>query len=208
MKFDLSLYVVTDRRWLNGRLLSDCVEEAVRGGATFVQLREKEMGRNEFLREAVELREICHKMCVPFVVNDDVEIAVLSGADGVHVGQSDMEASAVRDKIGPGAILGVSATTVSEALRAERCGADYIGVGAIFKTGTKSDAADVSPSTLREICDSVKIPVVAIGGITAENVSQLAGTGIAGIAVVGAIFAQMDIYAATTRLRKIVKGLK
>lgn len=197
----LLLYAVTDRKWLApGERLADKVAEAIDGGATFVQLREKHLDRDVFLAEARQLKSLCAKRGVPFVVNDDVPIAIEAGADGVHVGQSDMEAGRVRDLIGPGRILGVSAETVEEAVLAERMGADYLGVGAVFPTGSKDDAASVSRETLAAICKAVKIPVVAIGGITLRNLPTLAGTGICGIAVISAIFAQEDIRAATASL--------
>lgn len=197
----LLLYAVTDRKWLApGERLADKVAEAIDGGATFVQLREKELGREAFLAEAKELKALCAASGVPFVVNDDVSIALESEADGVHVGQSDMEAGRVRDLIGPDRILGVSAETVEEAVMAERMGADYLGVGAVFPTGSKDDAKAVSHETLRAICDAVKIPVVAIGGITMGNLPTLAGSGICGVAVISAIFAQEDIRAASAAL--------
>ncbi len=208
MKFDkesLLLYAVTDRHWLNGRSLYEDVEKALQGGVTFVQIREKDdmsLPHDAFLAEAEEILALCRKFNVPFVVDDDVELALECGADGVHVGQSDMEAGRVREKIGPGKILGVSACTVEEAKRAEACGADYLGVGAVFPTGSKDDAEDVSHQTLKEICRAVNIPVVAIGGITRDNVTRLAGTGIAGVAVISAIFAKEDIRAAAADLKE------
>lgn len=199
----LLLYAVTDRKWLaQGEHLADKVAEAIDGGATFVQLREKNLGRDAFVAEARELKALCAARGVPFVVNDDVSIAIEVDADGVHVGQSDMEAGRVRDLIGPNRILGVSAETVDEAVMAERMGADYLGVGAVFPTGSKDDAKSVSRETLRAICDAVHIPVIAIGGITLENLPTLAGTGICGVAVISAIFAQKDIRAAARRMRR------
>lgn len=198
---DLLLYAVTDRKWLApGERLADKVAEAVAGGATFVQLREKALARDAFVDEARELKALCAARGVPFVVNDDVSIALEVGADGVHVGQSDMEAGSVRDLIGPGRILGVSAETVEEALLAESRGADYLGVGAVFPTGSKDDAKAVSRETLAAICAAVKIPVIAIGGITLGNLPTLAGTGICGVAVISAIFAQKDVRAAAAAL--------
>lgn len=160
---DLLLYGVTDRSWLNGKSLYSQVEGALKGGVTFLQLREKELDQEHFLREAVEIRGLCRKYQVPFIINDNVEIALEMNADGVHVGQSDMEAGKVREKLGPDKIIGVSARTVEQALLAEQRGADYLGVGAVFPTGTKLDAGDVSFETLRDICRAVSIPVVAIG---------------------------------------------
>ena len=198
---DLLLYAVTDRKWLApGERLADKVAEAVDGGATFVQLREKHLDRDAFVAEAREIQALCAARHVPFVINDDVSIAVEIGADGVHVGQSDMEAGSVRDAIGPDRILGVSAETVEQALLAEARGADYLGVGAVFPTGSKDDAADVSRETLRASCAAVKIPVIAIGGITLENLPTLAGTGICGVAVISAIFGQKDIRASAAAL--------
>ncbi len=189
----LFLYAVTDRGWLAEDVtLGDVLEAALGGGVTFVQLREKEMGKEEMLSEALGLAELCHSHGVPFVVDDDVEVALASGADGVHVGQSDTACVEARRILGPGKIVGVSASTVEEAKKAEADGADYLGVGAIFPTGSKDDAKDVSLETLHEICDAVAIPVVAIGGISAENVGELAGSGIAGVAVISAIFAASD----------------
>lgn len=202
LRRSLLLYAVTDRRWLNGRSLAGDVEQSLLGGASFMQLREKELDSESMLREAVELQALCSRYNVPFVVNDNVEVAVKMNADGVHVGQEDMEAGSVREAIGPDRILGVSAQTVEQALLAERRGADYLGVGAVFPTGSKDDAAEVSFGTLREICSAVKIPVVAIGGISADNVSELAGSGICGIAVISAIFAKPDVRAAAADLRE------
>lgn len=203
----LRLYAVTDRRWLApGQSLGSVVADAIDGGATFVQLREKDIGREEFLAEAKSLRALCAARHVPFVVNDDVSIAIESGADGVHVGQSDMAAGNVRAMIGPDKILGVSAETVEEALAAEAAGADYLGVGAVFPTGSKDDALAVSKETLAAICAAVKIPVVAIGGITEANLPTLRGTGICGVAVISAIFAQRDIRAAASRLHALAAG--
>lgn len=189
----LRLYAVTDRRWLGDSTLEQQVEEALKGGATFVQLREKQLDKKSFYREAVSLKKLCRKYGVPFVIDDDVELALESGADGVHIGQSDMALLDAREKLGPEKMIGVSARTVEEALEAERNGADYLGVGAVFSTSTKPDAVDVSLETLRKICESVSIPVVAIGGIGTENLPKLAGTGIAGVAVVSALFAAENI---------------
>ena len=204
---DLLLYAVTDRSWLGEHTLKEQVEEAIRGGATFIQLREKELDQEHFLEEAKELKELCGRYGVPFVVNDNVEIAKEIGADGVHVGQSDMEAMDVRAILGPEAIIGVSAQTVEQALLAEKHGADYLGVGAVCPTGSKADAVEVNHETLREICRAVKIPVIAIGGISPENVMELKGTGICGIAVISAIFAQKDIREAAGRLRSLTEQM-
>lgn len=200
-KKNLLLYAVTDRSWLNGRTLYEQVEEALKGGVTFVQLREKNLDDTAFLQEAKEIKELCARYNVPFVINDNVDIAAEIDADGVHVGQSDMEAGDVRKKLGPDKIIGVSAQTVEQALRAQAHGADYLGVGAVFPTGSKADAVEVSHDTVREICRAVDIPVIAIGGITRENVIELKGTGICGIAVISAIFGQQDIEEAARMLK-------
>ena len=200
-KEDLLLYAVTDRHWLNEETLYDQVEKALKGGATFIQLREKNLDDESFYKEAVEIQALCKKYHVPFVINDNVDIAVKINADGVHVGQSDMEALDVRAKLGSDKIIGVSAQTVEQALLAEKHGADYLGVGAVFPTGSKDDADDVSHETLKAICDAVKIPVIAIGGITYDNVTELNGTGIVGIAVISAIFGAGDIEKATDELK-------
>ena len=208
MKFDkkdLLLYAVTDRAWVGEQTLCEQVEEAIRGGATFIQLREKELDDAAFLDEALEIQSLCRRYSVPFVINDNVEIARRIHADGVHVGQSDMEAGNVRALLGEDKILGVSAQTVEQALLAEQRGADYLGVGAVFPTGSKADADDVSHETLRAICEAVRIPVVAIGGIGRHNVSALRGSGICGIAVISAIFAASDIEAATAELKKLTE---
>jgi thiamine-phosphate pyrophosphorylase len=198
----LLLYAVTDRSWLNGRTLRSQVEEALDGGATFLQLREKNLDDAHFLEEARELQALCRERGVPFIVNDNVDVALAMGADGIHVGQHDMEAGDVRRLLGPDRILGVSAQTVEQALLAQERGADYLGVGAVFPTGSKDDADDVSFEELRAICEAVTIPVVAIGGISLSNVKKLAGSGICGIAVISAIFAQKDIRLAAEQLRK------
>lgn len=203
-KKDLLLYAVTSRDWLKeNQTLNDQVEQALRGGATFLQLREKALDRGCFLEEAKQLKRLCRRYQVPFVINDCVEIALDVDADGVHVGQSDMEAAAARKKLGPNKIIGVSAQTVEQAILAEKQGADYLGVGAVFPTGSKADAEDVKGETLRAICEAVQIPVIAIGGIGKDNVMQLAGSGICGIAVISALFAQPDIEAATAELKAL-----
>lgn len=206
-KKDLLLYAVTDRAWLGDKTLSWQVEESLKGGATMIQLREKHLDHEHFLKEAKEIKELCRKYQVPFLINDDVDLAVEVDADGVHVGQHDMEAGEVRKKIGPNRILGVSAQTVEQALLAQQAGADYLGVGAVFPTGTKDDADAVSIQTLGEICRAVSIPVVAIGRIGQHNVMQLAGSGICGIAVVSAIYAQQDIQNAASTLHALAKEM-
>lgn len=197
----LLLYAVTDRRWLGQRTLVDAVRESLEGGVTFLQLREKELDEERFYEEAVQLQELARKYKVPFVVNDNVDIAVRMDADGVHVGQNDMDAGDVRALIGPDKILGVSAQTVEQAVLAEERGADYLGVGAVFPSGSKEDAVEVSFETLKAICEAVSIPVIAIGGITQENTADLAGSGICGIAVISAIFAKENIRKAAADLK-------
>ena len=209
-KEDMVLYAITDRHWLNGESLYQQVEKALQGGVTFLQLREKKLDKELFMKEAREIKELCRKYKVPFIINDNVEIAKAIDADGVHVGQSDMEAGDVRAKLGPDKIIGVSTQTVEQAILAEKHGADYLGVGAVFPTTSKDDAAEVSYDTLKAICEAVSIPVVAIGGITQENVSTRAGSGICGIAVISAIYAQPDIKKAAENLKaateKMVKA--
>lgn len=204
-KSDLLLYAVTDRHWTGDETLYEQVEKALKGGATFIQLREKNLDDESFYREALEIQELCKRYKVPFVINDNVDIAIKINADGVHVGQSDMEALDVRAKLGNDKIIGVSAQTVEQALLAEKHGADYLGVGAVFPTGSKDDADDVSHETLKAICDAVSIPVVAIGGISKDNVIELKGTGICGIAVISAIFGAGDIESATRYLKTITE---
>lgn len=199
---DLLLYAVTDRTWLGEKTLHQVVKESLDGGVTFVQLREKELDHDSFLEEAKDLKNLCAQYGVPFVINDNVKIAVEMDADGVHVGQSDMEAGNVRALIGPDKILGVSAQTVEQAVLAEKRGADYLGVGAVFPTGSKDDADDVSHETLKAICEAVSIPVIAIGGITLENTKELAGSGICGIAVISAIYAKENVKLAAADLKK------
>ena len=204
-KKDLLLYAVTDRSWLGEHTLYEQVEEALKGGATFIQLREKELDDETFLAEAIEIQKLCRQYNVPFVINDNVEIAREMNADGVHVGQSDMEAGNVRAILGKDKILGVSVQTVAQAVLAEQRGADYLGVGAVFHTGSKADAEDVSHKTLQNICAAVNIPVVAIGGIGKHNVLELKGSGIDGIAVISAIFAAEDIQKATAELKALTE---
>lgn len=206
-KESLLLYAVTDRHWLNGRTLIDQVREAIDGGATFIQLREKELDEERFEQEAREIGALCRERHIPFVLDDNVMLAKKVGADGVHVGQSDMEAGNVRALIGPDRILGVSAQTVEQAIRAEQAGADYLGVGAVFPTGSKDDATEVSYDTVKAIVEAVSIPVIAIGGITKDNVGELSGTGIAGVAVISAIFAKENISEATAELKTAVERM-
>ena len=206
-KEDMLLYAITDRSWLDGKTLYSQVEQALEGGVTFLQLREKELDEEHFLEEAREIKALCRRYHVPFVINDNVDIAAAVDADGVHVGQSDMEAGNVREKLGPDKIIGVTAKTVEQALLAEKRGADYLGVGAVFHTDSKADAKGISHEILKAICDAVKIPVVAIGGISKDNVLQLAGNGASGIAVISTIFAQKDIKNATIELKKLTKEM-
>lgn len=198
----LRLYAVTDSFWLNGRSLVECVSQALAGGATFVQLREKGASTEELVALAKELLPLCREAQAPLVVNDDVEAAALSGADGVHVGQGDTACAEARRRLGPQAIVGVSVQTVGQALAAQAAGASYLGVGAVFATSTKPDAQVVSLEELRAICRAVSIPVVAIGGIDASVLPRLAHAGIAGVAVVSTLFAAPDIEAATRELAR------
>lgn len=200
----LRLYAVTDRSWLGTETLAEQTEKALRGGATFVQLREKNMEPDALLREAVEIGRLCRAYGVPFVINDDVELAVRCGADGVHVGQEDMAAEEARRLLGPDKIVGVTCKNVEEARIAQAQGADYIGSGAMFPSTAKPGAQGISFEMLQKICAAVEIPVVAIGGISQSNVLKLQGTGIAGIAVVSAIYAQPDIEGATRQLYQTV----
>ncbi len=197
------LYAVTDRSWLGQKTLVTQVEDALKGGATCIQLREKELDHKSFLKEAFEIKALCNKYNVPFIINDDVGIAIKCGADGVHVGQHDMSPWKVREKIGEKMILGVSAQTVEQAMLAEKGGADYLGVGAVFTTLTKLDADAISYETLKAICLAVMIPVVAIGGINKQNIMKLRGSGVDGVALVSAIFASEDIEQETKELRSL-----
>ena len=206
---ELRLYAVTDRAWARDTdHLLDQIEAAVRGGATFVQLREKELDARSFLSEARWVVDLCHKMGVRCVINDNVDVALLSGADGVHVGQEDMACEKARAILGAGRIIGVSAHSVEEAAAAEAAGADYLGSGAAFPTGTKDVHGHyVSREGFAAITGAVKIPVVAIGGITRENLPGLAGVGLAGAAVVSALFAQDDVEAAARELLPLCRAL-
>lgn len=200
------LYAVTDQMWLKeGETLPCVVEEVLKNGATFLQIREKDLAPDAFEAEAEKLKTLCAQHAVPFVVNDSVEIALQCDADGVHVGQSDIKGRDIRSIIGPDKILGISAGTVEEAIAAEKAGADYIGVGAIFGTSTKKNARSMTMERLKEIVSSVSIPVVAIGGISTENILQLCGSGVDGVAVVSAIFAAENPGKATANLLKLAK---
>ena len=204
-KKDLLLYAVTDRTWTGKKTLYEQVEEALKAGVTFVQLREKELDDEAFLKEAFEIKGLCRKYNVPFVINDNVDIAIKVNADGIHIGQKDMEVGLVRSAVGGDKILGVSAQTVKQAILAEKMGADYLGVGAVFNTCSKANAENVSYKTLKAICESVSIPVVAIGGIGTGNILELKGSGIDGVAVISAIFAAENILKATSELKELTK---
>ena len=206
MKFhrnQLLIYAVTDRAWTKGRSLCGQVEEALKGGATMVQFREKGLDRGDYdqmLDEAMELRELTGRFHVPLIIDDNIELALACGADGLHVGQDDMEASEARRLLGPDRILGVTAKTVDQARAAQAAGADYLGSGAIFGTSTKADARPMTMETLNAICDSVDIPVVAIGGICLDNIGRLAGSHAAGAAIVSGIFGAPNIRETTEKL--------
>ena len=202
------LYAVTDQSWLKeGQTLLSVCEDVLANGATFLQIREKDLDANAFEAEAAKLKELCHRYHVPYVVNDSVEIALAIDADGVHVGQSDIRGRDIRSLIGPDKILGISAGTVEEAVAAEAAGADYSGVGAVFGTSTKKNARNLSVEKLQEICHAVSIPVVAIGGINAGNLLELSGSGVDGVAVVSAIFAAADPGKAMTQLLELAKEM-
>lgn len=207
LRQNLLLYGITDRTWLNGASLYSQVESALKGGVTFIQLREKNVSYSEILKEAIEIKELCHSYNVPLIINDDVELALEADADGVHVGQNDMEAGKAREKLGPDKILGVSARTVEQAVIAQNMGADYLGVGAVFGTNTKSDARKIDNNVLSDICRAVKIPVAAIGGINKDNISELIGSGISGVAVISGIFGQNDIEGAAKELKKLAQNM-
>ncbi|MCC6110041.1 MAG: thiamine phosphate synthase [Denitrobacterium sp.] len=197
------LYAVSDDRWLGARTLSDCIEQAIAGGATFVQLRAKEASHDEIVAMAKKLKPLCAKAGVPFVIDDDVEAAKEADVDGVHVGQEDASCAAARAALGPDKIVGVSCQTVEEAIEAERAGADYLGVGAVVATPTKPESWALTPEEFRAICQAVSIPVVAIGGCNAETIPTLVGSGAAGAAVVSAIFASDDCERAARDLRAV-----
>ena len=199
-KKHMLLYAVTDRAWVGTKSLYEQVKEALENGVTCVQLREKELDESDFLKEAKQISTLCKEYKVPFIVNDNVNIAIACKADGIHIGQEDMELKSVRKLVGEDMIIGVSAHTVEEAIKAQEGGADYIGIGAVFATSTKTDVDVLSFETLRSICEAVDIPTVAIGGIKKDNICKLKGSGIDGVAVVSAIFAAKDIATATKEL--------
>ena len=208
IKQAMLLYAVTDQTWLNeGQTLLSVCQDVLANGATFLQIREKDLDANSFEAEAAKLKELCAQHKVPYVVNDSVEIALAIDADGVHVGQSDIKGRDIRSMIGPDKILGISAGTVAEAIAAEKAGADYIGVGAVFGTSTKKNARNLTVEKLREICSAVSIPVVAIGGINSRNLMELCGSGVDGVAVVSAIFAAEDPGKATAQLLTLARQM-
>ncbi len=205
MKFQkeqLLLYAVTDRAWTGEQTLYEQIEAALQGGVTIVQLREKDMPEEEFVREAIQIRELCHRYQVPLIINDNVEVALRSGADGVHVGMEDVPVAQIRQRVGKDFIIGATAKTIAQAQAAEAAGADYLGVGAVFPSPTKKTAIRITRDQLQEICGSVAIPAVAIGGITLDNVLQIRGGGMCGIAVVSALFGAKDIRQAASELRR------
>ena len=200
----LKLYLVTDRQWLNGRKLTDDLEKAILGGVTIIQLREKNLTNEEFINIAKDVKKLCQKYDIPLIINDNLEVALAVDSDGIHIGQDDLPALIVRKQIGTNKILGVSVHNLEEALQAKRDGADYVGVGAIFPTETKNDATNITLDKLQEICSNIDIPVVAIGGITIDNVSKLKNINIAGVAVVSAIMKANDIITNTNQLVRMV----
>lgn len=200
----LKLYLVTDRQWLNGRKLTDDLEKAILGGVTIIQLREKNLSDEEFIKVANEVKKLCQKYDIPLIINDNLNVALAIDSDGIHIGQDDIPASIVRKKIGPDKILGVSAHNLKEALLARHDGADYIGVGAIFPTETKNDATIVTLDKLQKICDRIDIPVVAIGGINIDNISKLKNINITGVAVVSEIMKANDIMATSNQLVRML----
>lgn len=206
-KKDMLLYVVTDRSWLGNKSLTEQVENALEGGATLIQLREKEITFEEFVSIAKEIKAITDRYQVPFIINDNLEVALAVNADGVHIGQGDEDIKIAREKLGQSKIIGLSAHNVEEALKAVKQGADYIGVGAVFGSSTKLDANTITYETVQNICKAVEIPVVAIGGITKDNIHKLTGTGVDGVAVISAVFAQPDIKRATMELLTLSKQM-
>ncbi len=204
-KKDMLLYAVTDRSWLNGKTLYEEVHEAIMGGATMIQLREKNLDEESFLAEAKQIKELCARYHIPLIINDNIDVALKINADGVHVGQDDMNVLNVRKILGPNKIIGVSAHNVTEAVAAVDAGADYLGSGAVFATGSKKDVNILEKRVLKEICETVDVPVTAIGGINEKNIIKLTGTGISGIAVISAIFASDNITKKTKELKELAK---
>ena len=210
MKFNekmLLLYAVTDRAWVGKQTLLEQIEDALKGGATMVQLREKKLDDDSFVKEAVQVRALCHKYNVPLIINDNVYVAIKSGADGVHVGIEDAPVAEIRKRVSADFIIGATCKTVEQAKIAEAAGADYMGVGAVFPSPTKTNAVRITNEQLREIVSSVSIPAVAIGGISYDNVCEIKGSSVSGIAVVSAIFGAEDIEKATTLLKERVKAV-
>lgn len=208
MKFSkdmLLLYAVTDRSWTQDQTLYDQIEAALKGGVTIVQLREKNLPEDEFVAEAIRVKELCSRYNVPLIINDNAGVALKSGADGVHVGIEDTPVAELRQKVGKDFIIGATAKTVEQAQSAEKAGADYLGVGAVFPSPTKKNAIRITAEKLKEICSSVSVPAVAIGGISLDNVSEIKGCGMSGIAVVSAIFASDDIQKAASELKEKAK---
>ncbi|WP_302367177.1 thiamine phosphate synthase [Brachyspira aalborgi] len=206
MRFDKKyaiLYAVTDRAWIGKQNLYEQVESALKGGATCVQLREKNLDEELFLEEAIKIKSLCKKYGIPFLVNDNVDIAIKCEADGVHVGQEDTAVSKVRKLVGDKMIIGVSVQNINEALESIKNGADYLGVGAMFSTSTKLDANVIPFENLKSICNAVNIPVVAIGGIGKNNIMKLAGSGADGVALVSAIFGAKNIEVECRELRRL-----
>ena len=206
-KVDVLLYAITDKGALHGRDICKAVEDAVKGGATIIQLREKGLDEKTLTEEAAKLTEICHRYNVPLIVNDNVDAAINSGADRVHVGMEDTPVSEIRARVSDEFIIGATAKTVEQAKKAQAEGADYLGVGAVFPSPTKKDAIRITNEQLREIANSVDIPVAAIGGISKDNILQLQGSGADGAAVVSAIFAQDDIAEAAAELKKLAEKM-
>lgn len=206
-KDDLLLYAITDRRNLDKKVFFEKIEEALQGGVTILQLREKELDEDSFINEAIEVKNICRKHGVPLIINDNVNVALKSGADGVHVGIEDMPIDEIRRTVPDSFIIGATCKTVEQAQSAERLGADYMGVGAVFPSPTKKNAVRITREQLQEICVSVSIPAVAIGGISLENVDELKGGGMSGIAVVSAVFSADDIQKAASLLKEKAKSL-
>ena len=210
MKFNekmLLLYAVTDRAWVGKQTLLEQIEDALKGGATMVQLREKKLDDDSFVKEAVQVLALCHKYNVPLIINDNVDVAIKSGADGVHVGIEDAPVAEIRKRVSADFIIGATCKTVEQAKIAEAAGADYMGVGAVFPSPTKTNAVRITNEQLREIVSSVSIPAVAIGGISYDNVCEIKGSSVSGIAVVSAIFGAEDIEKATTLLKERVKAV-